>query len=78
MDYKAFFTDVLAWIGEANVAATRHGMESAEFWAWVADSAGHICRKYQDHRLAIKQMIMMTEWLEEVYNQRRSSRGNSN
>ncbi|WP_080833232.1 hypothetical protein [Cohnella massiliensis] len=78
MDYKAFFTDVVDWISQANQAAARYGMENLDFWKWVADSCGTICLKYQDNRLVIKQMIMMTEWLEEVYNQRRSSRGNSN
>lgn len=67
MDYKAFFSDVLAWIGQVNQEAAQHGMHSPAFWAWVADSSSAICRKYQDHRLAIKQMIMLVEWLEEVY-----------
>ncbi|MGG1878156.1 hypothetical protein ABDI30_11390 [Paenibacillus cisolokensis] len=67
MDYKAFFADVEAWIGQANHAAMRHGMDNPEFWQWVADSSGELCRKYQEHRLAIKQMMMLVEWLEEVY-----------
>jgi hypothetical protein len=67
MDYKAFFTDVLSWIGQANQSAARHGMESPDFWKWVAYSAGELCKKYQDNRLAIKQMVMMVEWLEEVF-----------
>lgn len=66
MDYKAFFADVLEWIGQANIAAVKIGMDKPEFWTWVADSTAAICRKYHDHRLAIKQMIMMVEWLEEV------------
>lgn len=71
MDYKAFFADVLEWIGQANQAAMQLGMESADFWKWVADSCGAICQKYQDNRLVIKQMVMMAEWLEEVYDQRK-------
>ncbi|GAA0382535.1 hypothetical protein [Paenibacillus motobuensis] len=67
MDYGAFFADVQAWIGQANQAAMQYGMDKPEFWQWVADSAGALCKKYNDHRLAMKQMIMMTEWLEEVY-----------
>jgi hypothetical protein len=70
MDYRAFFADVLEWIGQANHAAARHGMDKPEFWQWVADSSSAICRKYQDHRLVIKLMMALIEWLEEVYEQR--------
>lgn len=66
MDYKAFFADVLEWIGQANQVALRYGMDKPEFWQWVADSCGAIVRKYNDNRLAIKQMTMMVEWLEET------------
>ncbi|MGP3787172.1 hypothetical protein [Paenibacillus sp. 1A_MP2] len=38
-----------------------------------ADSAGAICRKYEDNRLAVKQMVMMIEWLEEVYEKQRQA-----
>ncbi|MFH5185745.1 hypothetical protein ACHHV8_25565 [Paenibacillus sp. TAB 01] len=71
MDYKAFFADVLDWIGQANQAAMKHGMESPDFWAWVTESTGGLCRKYQDNRLAIKQMMTLVEWLEEVYEARK-------
>lgn len=67
MDYKAFFADVLEWIGQANQAAMRYRMDNPEFWQWVADSTSAICMKFQDNRLAIKQMMMLVEWLEEVY-----------
>ena len=67
MDYQAFYNDVVAWIGQANQTAARFGMHSEQFWAWVADSCGAMCRKYQDNRLVIKQMIMLVEWLEEVF-----------
>ncbi|MDF9845192.1 MULTISPECIES: hypothetical protein [unclassified Paenibacillus] len=66
MDYGAFFADVQAWIGQANQAAAHYGMSSPEFWQWVSGSAGSICSKYQDHPLAIKQMQMLSEWLEGV------------
>lgn len=74
MDYKAFYEDVLSWIGQANQEAMKHGMHSESFWAWVTSSAGEICAKYQDNRLVIKQMMMLTEWLEEVYESRREQR----
>lgn len=67
MDYKAFYTDILEWIGQANQTAIQHGMHSEHFWAWVASSSGELCAKYQDNQLVIKQMMMLTEWLEDVY-----------
>jgi len=73
MDYHAFYNDVVAWIGQANQVAAQYGMHSESFWSWVADSCGTICRKYQDNRLVIKQMIMLVEWLEEVLERSKAS-----
>ncbi|ASA22333.1 hypothetical protein [Paenibacillus donghaensis] len=67
MDYGAFFGDIQAWIGQANQAAAHYGMSHPDFWQWVANSSGAMCQKYQDHPLVIKQMMMLTEWLEEIY-----------
>lgn len=69
MDYKLFFEDVVAWIQQANQMAGKHGMGSEVFWNWVADSSGEITKKYDENPLAIKQMMMMSEWLEDVYEQ---------
>ncbi|NTX59016.1 hypothetical protein [Myxococcus sp. CA039A] len=71
MDYKAFYADVVDWINQANQAAASYGMENQQFWAWVADSCGALAKKYQENRLVIKQMIMLVEWLEEVYESRK-------
>lgn len=71
MDYKAFFADIERWIQEANQTAIRLGLENPSFWAWVAESSSELCNKYHDHRLAIKQMMTLVEWLEEVYESRR-------
>lgn len=67
MDYNAFFAEVAAWTQQVNQAAARDGMASSEFWQWVTDSSAEISKKYNDNRLVIKQMIMLVEWLEEVY-----------
>lgn len=67
MDYKAFYDDVVGWINQANQAAVQYGMHNEQFWAWVVESSGRLCQKYQNHRLAINQMLMLVEWLEEVY-----------
>ncbi|OPG94109.1 hypothetical protein B2I21_33095 [Chryseobacterium mucoviscidosis] len=73
MDYKAFFWDMFLWTQGVNDAARQFGMQSPDFWKWVADSGGAICRKYEDNRLAVKQMVMMIEWLEEVYEKQRQA-----
>lgn len=67
MDYKLFFEDVESWIQKANQAAMKYGMDHETFWMFVSSSAAAICKKYKDHRLVIKQMLMMVEWLEEVW-----------
>ncbi|NOV01360.1 hypothetical protein [Paenibacillus planticolens] len=77
MDYRLFFADVQEWISQANQAAMQYGMENPLFWQWVADSSGMLCKKYQENRIAIKQMMMLVEWLEEVYDSRRQQEGNT-
>ncbi|MBG9737105.1 hypothetical protein [Paenibacillus alvei] len=67
MDYRAFYDEVVNWISMANQAAAQYGMTSEQFWAWVADSSGALCKKYQENPLVKKQMMMLVEWLEEVY-----------
>lgn len=67
MDYDALFRDVVEWIGQANQAAMKYGMDKSEFWQWVAESSSGLCKKYHENRLVIKLMMTMVEWLEEVY-----------
>jgi len=66
MDYKQFFGDVVIWMAEANETASKVGMKSPAFWEWVSESSSQLCQKYQEHPLAVKQMVMMFEWLEEA------------
>ena len=70
MDYRAFYDDVIGWIASANLTASKLGMNNPDFWAWVADSASKLCQKYNENRLVIKQMMMLVEWMEEVYESR--------
>jgi hypothetical protein len=67
MDYKLFYDDVLVWIGKANQAAFKYGLDDQTFWMWVSSSIGAMCKKYNDNRLVILQMTMMVEWLEEKW-----------
>lgn len=68
MDYKAFYGDVANWIYQANQVAVQYGMESHEFWMWVADSSSVLSKKYQENQLVVKQMLMLVEWIEEFSN----------
>lgn len=72
MDYKAFYDEVVAWINQTNQLAIQHGMESSEFWTWVTRSTGELSNKYGNNPLVIKQMVMLHEWLDEIYFSRKS------
>lgn len=72
MDYKAFYDEVVAWINQTNQLAVKHGMESSEFWTWVTRSTGELSNKYGNNPLVIKQMVMLHEWLDEIYFSRKS------
>lgn len=71
MDYQTFYNDVVSWINQVNQVAAQHGMESEQFWDWVAESTDALSKKYQDNQLVIKQMVMLIRWLEEVYENHR-------
>ncbi|HJA91316.1 MAG TPA: hypothetical protein H9948_11065 [Candidatus Jeotgalibaca merdavium] len=67
MDYQAFYADVANWIMTVNQQAATLGMQSEAFWAWVTESAGQIGNKYGNTDLVVKQLLMLIDWLEEVY-----------
>ncbi|MHA6258339.1 hypothetical protein ACXYMX_00370 [Sporosarcina sp. CAU 1771] len=74
MDYKAFYLEIADWINQVNQNAIQFGMDSDPFWKWVVKSTAEICEKYQNNKLVVKQMTMLYSWLEEVYEEGRSSR----
>lgn len=67
MDYQAFYSEIANWIMQVNQQATSLGMQSNAFWDWVMTSSGELGNKYGNTDLVIKQMLMLIEWLEEVY-----------
>lgn len=73
MDYQAFFNDVVKWINQTNELAMKYGMESNDFWSWVTRSTGELCNKYHNNSLVIKQMVMLHDWLEEIYFKNKNS-----
>ena len=67
MDYQAFYAEIANWITQVNQQAATLGMQSDAFWAWVMESSGELGNKYGNTDLVIKQMLMLIDWLEEVY-----------
>lgn len=67
MNYEAFFADVVAWINQTNQLAVKYGMDSSDFWTWVTRSTGELGNKYNNNPLVIKQMVMLHEWLDDIY-----------
>lgn len=75
MDYQAFYNEVVVWINKANQLAVQYGMDKNEFWIWVTRSTGELCNKYNNNPLVIKQMVMLHEWLDEIYFSQRRMKG---
>lgn len=67
MDYQQFYNEVVNWILSANQMAIQHGLESEAFWNWVMASSAEMCRRYENNPLVLKQMVMLFEWLDDVY-----------
>ena len=68
MDYKQFFAEVADWILAVNQKAAEFGMQSDAFWEWVMRTSGEIGNRYKNNELVVRQMLMLLEWLEDVYN----------
>jgi hypothetical protein len=67
MDYQKFFNEVVDWINQCNQMAMKQGMNSDAFWNWVTSSTGEMCTRYKNNQLVIRQMVMLYEWLEDIY-----------
>lgn len=67
MDYQKFYAEVAAWIHESNTQAIKHGLNSDVFWDWVVKSSGELCNRYNNEILVVKQMNMLIDWLEGVW-----------
>lgn len=75
MDYQKFYGEIVEWIKQSNQMAIKHGLESDEFWRWVMNSSGELCDKYGNTQLVMKQMLMLIDWLEEVFLERKGVQG---
>lgn len=67
MDYQKFYNEVVQWIYQCNEIAVKHGLASEEFWNWVTDSSAEVCKKYNNNPLVIKQMIMLSDLLADIH-----------
>jgi len=66
MDYRKFYAEIADWISQVNQKAVAHGMQSPEFWDWVTSSADAFNKRY-NNPLVYKQMIMLCDWLHDIY-----------
>lgn len=67
MDYQKFYNEVVNWINQSNQMAMKHGLDSDAFWNWVTSSTSEMGIRYNNNPLVIKQMVMLYEWLDDVY-----------
>ena len=75
MDYEKFYAEVASWIHSANMMANKFGMTSNAFWQWVARSSGEMGNRYGNDKLVVNQMVMLVEWLHEIYNEQIERQG---
>lgn len=67
MDYTVFYAEIAAWIQTANQNAVKMGFDSDEYWAWVFQSVGEFCNRYNNQELVIRQMTMLLCWLDDAW-----------
>lgn len=67
MNYEQFYQEVAKWINQSNQLAIQYGLQSNEFWTWVLDSIGEISNKYNNNELVKRQMMMLHDWLIDIY-----------
>lgn len=72
MDYHKFYAEVAAWIVQVNQKAVAHGMGSSDFWDWITSSANDFNKRY-NNPLVYKQMIMLCDWLHDIYESSRKN-----
>jgi hypothetical protein len=74
MDYQKFFAEVAAWVLEVNKQAVKYGMDSDPFWKWIVQSSTDICEQYGNNKLVINQMVMLVDWVQDIYSEMQSKK----
>ena len=79
MNYREFFNDVASWVEKSNEIEQKHGIESDYFWHWTTTTLARLTEKYQNHKLAKEQAILLwglaTERYEHVKNRKNWLKG---
>jgi len=71
INYQKFYNEIVEWINQVNQKAGQLGMDHEEFWKWVMESVAQFEIRYNKNKLVVKQMVMMVQWLEEIYELRK-------
>lgn len=75
MDINQFYDEIKEWINQCNQYAVQYGMHTSEFWTWAMDSTASICEKYNNNELVKRQMIMLHDWLTDIYEKGKEANG---
>lgn len=67
MDWKAFFDDLQKWMAASNQVLQRCPLDSDEYWDWLIQSGSDLCKKYQNHPLAMAFMSAIWSYQEKIY-----------
>lgn len=75
LDYHEFMNKVADWIVEQENVAQKFGFGSVEYFEWVFESSGKLCDEYENHPFVSRQMLMIFEYIDEVFkNQKRGAK----
>ena len=66
-DYRKFMNEVVDWIEAQEEAAQRFGFGSEQYFDWVFKTSGQLCDKYENHPFVSRQMLMIFEYIDEVF-----------
>lgn len=78
MNYETFYKEIVNWINSCNTKAAELGFHSEAYWNWIGLSIADISERYNNNDLVKKQMVMLYEWLYEMYERSLSSGRNKN
>lgn len=69
MNYEHFFSDVASWVEKSNEIEQKHGIESDYFWHWTTTTLARLTEKYQNHKLAKEQAMLLWGYVNERYDE---------
>ncbi|EHG13797.1 hypothetical protein HMPREF9682_00787 [Streptococcus intermedius F0395] len=65
IDYIDFFSRVIPeWMQASNQKSQEVGFGSDDYWLWVVESIGQICKQYNEDELIRQQFGLLFDWLE--------------